>query len=253
MFKSNTDKEWDKCGKDDPYFGVIAIGKYRKSNLTDENKNEFFRSGYDYIDKVLNNIRKHIDPNYAIKKGLDFGCGVGRLVIPLAEVSEHVTGVDVSDSMLNEAINNCKTLSINNVSFYKSDDNLSLLTGKYDFINSFIVFQHIPAKRGERIFKNLLPYLENGGVCVVHFTYATGKSIKINKIARFIKTYIPLGRRFVNVIKGRSFYSADTEMNKYDINKLLSIMQNNGIYDFYAEYTYDVGWLGITFYFRKTG
>ncbi len=91
MFSTDTDKEWEKFGKDDPYFGVLTDNKYQKSNLTDEKKNEFFKSGFDYINNVLANIRQHIDQTFTIKKALDFGCGVGRLVIPLANLAEEVT------------------------------------------------------------------------------------------------------------------------------------------------------------------
>lgn len=66
-------------------------------------KKEFFRSGYDYIDHVIKLIKNHIYPTYTVNKAFDFGCGVGRLVIPLTEIADHVTGVDVSESMLKEA------------------------------------------------------------------------------------------------------------------------------------------------------
>ena len=61
MFNGNTDREWEKFGRNDPYFGVITHDKFRKANLTDEKKKEFFRSGYIYIDTVLKKIRKYID------------------------------------------------------------------------------------------------------------------------------------------------------------------------------------------------
>ena len=117
MFNSNTDREWEKFGKDDPYYGVFTHDNYRKSNITDEKKEEFFATGVNYVDDVLKKIRWHIDENFTIKKALDFGCGVGRLVIPLANIAQEVTGIDVSDSMLNEAKKNCSTREIKNVVF----------------------------------------------------------------------------------------------------------------------------------------
>jgi 2-polyprenyl-3-methyl-5-hydroxy-6-metoxy-1,4-benzoquinol methylase len=171
VFNKNTDREWEKYGKDEPYYGVLTDEKYYKSNLTDQLKEEFFTSGYHQIDGVLRKIRKHIEPSFKICKALDFGCGVGRLVIPLAKISEEVTGVDVSESMLKEAQKNCEFYSIKNVTLVKSDDGLSSIKGKFDFIHSFIVFQHIPIKRGEWIFKNLLEHLEDDGVGVFHFTF----------------------------------------------------------------------------------
>jgi SAM-dependent methyltransferase len=249
MSNSNTDRAWEKWGKNDPYFGVLTHDKYKKPKLTDENRKQFFMSGYNYIDKVINNIKKYIEPTYTIKNGIDFGCGVGRLVIPLSEIAEHVTGVDVSESMLKEAKKNCEALSINNVTFVKSDDNLSLLSGKFNFINSYIVFQHIPVKRGERIFENLLAHLEEGGVCVVHFPYVC--AIKVKKIANWVKTYIPLGNNLINVIKGRNFYAPVMQTNTYNVNKLLYLMQKFNVNEFHAEYIDIQGWLGIILYFRK--
>ena len=235
MLNSNTDKEWEKFGKDDPYFGVFAPDYFRRINLTDENKEEFFKSGVNYIDAVLEKIRQHIDQAFTIKKALDFGCGVGRLVIPLANVAKEVTGVDVSDSMLNEAKKNCEARLIKNVVFVKSDDSLSLLNGKYDFIHSFIVFQHIPVTRGEQIFKNLLAHLESDGVCVVHFTYARNYTIK--KLVPFVKKYIPFSSNLINLIMGRKFFAPQMQMNCYDVNRLFLTIQKANVFECYTEFT----------------
>lgn len=116
-----------------------------------------------------------------------------------------------------------------------------------------MVFQHIPLKRGENIFKNLLAHLEIGGVCVVHFTYANSYKIKISKIARLIKNYIPFGKNIINVIEGRNFFAPVMQMNAYDINKLFFLMQKSNVYGFYAEYSDHGGWQGIVLYFTKSG
>lgn len=249
MFSGNTDRDWEKFGNDDPYFRVIPNDGFRKTNLTDENKEEFFQSGFSYIDNVLEKVKQHVEPSLTIQKALDFGCGVGRLVVPLANVAQEVTGVDVSDSMLNEAKKNCEERSIKNVVFVKSDDSLSLLDGQYDFIHSFIVFQHIPVKRGEQIFENLIARLESGGVCVVHFTYA--KNNAIGKLVGFAKKYIPLSGNLSNLIKGRKFFAPLIQMNDYDINRLLLTMQKAGVSDCYTEFTNHGVCLGIVVYFKK--
>lgn len=249
MFNRDTDREWEKYGKYDPYYGVLTYDKYRKSKMTDESKEDFFKSGYEYIDLVLKKIRKYIDPDYSVRRALDFGCGVGRLVIPLSKVAETVTGVDVSDSMLREAKKNCEARAIKNVDLEKSDDNLSSLIGKFDLVHSFIVFQHIPVKRGESIFKSLIAKTEYRGVCVVHFTYA--KNCKIRKLVPLIKSYLPFARNIINVIKGRDFFAPQMQMNNYDLNKLLFMLQEVNVSKFHAEFTDHGGSLGIILYFQK--
>ena len=45
MFESNTDREWEKFGKQNPYFGVLADEKFQQSRLFEAAKQEFFQTG----------------------------------------------------------------------------------------------------------------------------------------------------------------------------------------------------------------
>ncbi|CAN5325851.1 hypothetical protein BH11PSE11_BH11PSE11_29070 [soil metagenome] len=249
MFQSDTDGEWEKFGKDDPYFGVVTDEKFRTANLTPANREEFFASGFAYMDGVIANVRRYIDPAFTIGKALDFGCGVGRLVIPLAQRARQVTGVDVSDSMLKEAAKNCEARALGNVVLVKSDDALSRLNGEYDFIHSFIVFQHIPAARGERIFEMLLSRLARGGVGVLHFKY--GRDASSRRLVSFVKRTIPFASNFINLFKGREFLAPQIEMNAYDLNRLFLSLQKSGVRDCHTAFTDHEGEAGIVVYFRK--
>ena len=249
MFSNDTDRDWEKFGKEDPYYSVVTHDKFHKTNLTDANKEEFFRSGSIYIDSILDDIKNHIDSKFSIKRALDFGCGVGRLVIPLATVAQEVTGVDISDSMLNEAKNNCEARSIKNIRFVKSDDTLSLLEGKYDFIHSVIVFQHIPTARGEQIFQKLLELLEEDGIGVVHFTYA--KDSTRMKTVALIKKYVPMAHNFINLINKKHFFAPRMQMNTYNLNNLFYNIQRANIRDCYSKFSDNGGSLGIAIYFKK--
>ncbi len=151
--------------------------------------------------------------------------------------------------MLYEAQKNCDLYLKKNVVLMKSDDNLLVLKGKYYFIHSFIVFQHIPTKRGERIFQSLAARLEDDGVCVIHITYA--KDYKSNNLVSLIKNYVPLAKNFINIFKGRDFLYPQMQMNTYDLNRILLIMQKVGIREFYTEYTNHGGELGIVLFFKK--
>jgi cyclopropane fatty-acyl-phospholipid synthase-like methyltransferase len=248
MLGSSTDREWEKFGKNDPYFGVLADEKFRKSKISNELKEKFFQSGDVYIQEILENIRTHIETDFTIDTAIDFGCGVGRLVIPLAGCARSVTGIDVSQSMLDEAKRNCDARSISNVNFVKSDDNLSSLEGSFNFIHSFIVFQHIAPNRGELIFKKLISHLSEGGICVVHFTYASVDETKHKRLKSFLKKWIPfLG----NLVKGRDFFTPHMQMNDYNLNRLFSNVQSTGTKSCFSEFTNHGGYLGMTMYFQK--
>ena len=81
----NTDKNWEYYGKKSPYYGVLTHDDYRTENLSGDTVDNFFKSGDEYINYVANTIHHHISKEFSPKKVLDFGCGVGRLLIPLAK------------------------------------------------------------------------------------------------------------------------------------------------------------------------
>lgn len=152
--------------------------------------------------------------------------------------------------MLIEARKNCENRHINNASFVKSDDTLSMLSGKFSFIHSSIVFQHIPVSRGETIFRNLLTHLEDGGVCVVHFTY--GKDSKIRKLKEIIRKYVPFAEAVKKLLNGKNFQDPQMQMNDYNLNRLFAILQTEcGVHKTYAEFSNHDGALGVILYFRK--
>jgi len=168
----NPDNVWETIGATDPYFGVLTHDKYRTDNLSDARREEFWQSGRDEIGAIFAKVRQHIDPDFAPKNALDFGCGVGRLLFAIASRVERATGIDVSASMLKEAGTVAKARGIDNIALRQSPDCQSLPAGAFDFINSIIVFQHIPADRGSTIFRRLLRGLRPSGVGVLHFTYS---------------------------------------------------------------------------------
>jgi len=254
MFHYNTDLEWQKFGDRDPYFAVLTDKSYQTHNLNEQTKEEFFQTGYHYVFHILTKIREHLNPHYIPRQALDFGCGVGRLVIPLAEIAASVTGVDISEAMLHEARKNCQERRINNVCFLTSDDNLSLLPYQYDFIHSFIVFQHLPVKRGEYLFQRLIDHLADEGIAVIHFTYARDQMSykrKLFFLISQIKKYIPFAKRGINLIRGRNIFAPDMQMNVYNLNYLFYIIQKNHIQNCYIEYTNHGGELGVLIYFQK--
>ncbi|MFA7496515.1 MAG: methyltransferase domain-containing protein [Acidithiobacillus sp.] len=246
----DTDKNWEQFGRQDPYYGVITHDNYRQENLSAERRHEFFESGIAHMEAVLSTVRRRLDAEFTVKRALYFGCGVGRLLIPLARIAEEVTGVDVSDAMLEEARKNCAAQSVQNVLLVKSDDALSLLDGTYDFIHLFIVFQHIPVQRGERIFAQLLRRLAPGGVGVIHFKY--GQEVKNRKWSVGMDRHVPWGGNLLNLSKGRKWSAARMQMFSYDLNILFALLQKAGITEFFTTFENHGGNLGVMLYFQRT-
>ena len=251
----STDKAWEKWGQQDPYYGVISDPKFRNNNLTAAAKNEFFAAGDNDIQRLFQIIEKFIYPNFTPRNALDFGCGTGRLTIPLAKLVPQVVGIDISDAMLAEAKQNCQDRNIQNANLFKSDDSLSALqTNKFDLIHTVIVLQHIPVERVRIIFEHLLSLLNAGGIGAIQLTYAKTKfkdsyGTMPNTLVRKTRNYF---KKYKKLIKG-VFRNQDPEMqmNTHNLNHLFFLMQKAGVQNFYTEFTDHGGNLGVFLYFQK--
>ena len=253
----DTDEEWEKWGKKDPYFGVFTDVKYRRCKITEEALEEFFKTGRDDVQHALHTCRRYFNKDFLPTNVLDFGCGTGRCILPFAEIAETVVGLDVSDSMLEEALNNCNRNNVKNVVLLKSDDNLSLLEDCFDLIYSSIVFQHMPVERGKYIFKKLLKHLNPAGIGVFHFTYYRKEaSLKRNPLPyELTMKCLRTVKRCIKKIIHYESPSQDPEMqmNLYDLNELMFIIQSEGIEALCQEFTNHDGELGVFLYFQKSG
>lgn len=250
MFQGKTDKDWEFYGKSDPYFGVVTWDKFKRDNLDSRSKQDFFQTGEAYIAATLNNVEQYFCPNFHPTHTLDFGCGVGRLAIPLAATSTSVTGVDVSTSMLEEGQANCQELGIDNIKFIQGDDTLSNVSGTFDFIHSFIVFQHIPTPRGERILERLLNLLSEDGIGVLHFTYFHDSN-RWQSFKYQAYKQLPWLWSLKNRIKGLSPRPL-MEMNLYNLNTIFHILQDHGCHHLMVRFTHHSQRTGgAIIYFQK--
>jgi SAM-dependent methyltransferase len=242
---SSTDAAWEEWGRRDPYFGVITNPKYRRSGMNDDAKREFFDSGKTHVDYILETIRRYITPDFAPKSVLDFGCGVGRVVVALAAIADHVVGLDVSPSMLREAQINCDERALRNVVLRSSDDELSTLDGTFDLIHSFIVLQHVPVARGRKLVGNLLRYIRPTGIGAIHLTYSKSTFVATHGVP-------PPEPPAVQVAGERRPSGGDPEMqmNPYNTNEILFLLQNRGIQRLHAQFTNHGGELGMFLFFE---
>jgi SAM-dependent methyltransferase len=246
-----TDFAWEEWGRRDPYFGVITDPKFRRSQLDPAALGEFFESGRNHVDYVMQAIHRDIDPTFAPRAVLDFGCGVGRTLLSFAALADHVVGVDVSQSMLQEAARNCHSQKLTNVQLVCCDDSLAGLTGTYDLIHSFIVFQHIPCERGRNIFTRLLQYLSAAGVGAIHFTYSKSDFAATEGLPPNVPESVAT-ERLATLSPALPNVDPEMQMNPYNLNEIFFILQRAGIHRVRADYTDHGGELGVFLFFQKS-
>lgn len=219
----STDKDWSEWGRVDPYFAVLTDPRYRKDRL-EENRTEFMQTGDDYVTKHLIEIERALG---TIRRGraLDFGCGVGRIAIPLARKFDEVVGLDISTAMLEEAERN--RANLHNVSFCLSDEQLTNAGGAFDFVHSYIVLQHIPVERGMRIAERLLEKVAIGGVASLHFSIGLKASASHGGI-HWLRANVPGVHQVINLLRNRPFSEPRMQMNKYSLEAMIEKLGRKG-------------------------
>ncbi len=242
----STDSAWEEWGRRDPYFGVITDPRFRRAEINESLKREFFESGQSHVHHIMATIRQYVDPQFRPRSVMDFGCGVGRLLVAFSNIAQEVTGVDISVSMLQEARLNCDEHQLRNVVLLPSDDGLSTLTGSFDLIHSCIVFQHIPVERGRAIFLELLQYLRPGGVGAIQMTYAKRSFGPTHGVA---PATMPPGA--IDVPASPAGADPELQMNPYNINEILFLLQGVGIQRLHNEFTDHGGELGVFLFFQR--
>ena len=239
MASDQNDRRWEALAKKDPYWAVATWEKFSGANLTDETRREFFQTGEDHVHFVLETIRRRFCSSFKPSSVLEFGCGVGRLLVPFAECGQSVVGVDVSATMLKEARKNCERRGLSNVQLHELDNLDFSSLRPFDLVHSFIVFQHVPPKRGKMLLQKLVDLVAPNGIGVLHFTYAR----KHAKSA---------SRRFVGKVWRQMVarWAPSMEMYTYSINELLMILQQRGISRVHVELT-DHNFYGALLFFQR--
>jgi len=158
---------WERFAKEDPYSYILT--SLRKGNQV-----EFWESGKRTVEEELIPLVKArgICPGI----GLELGCGVGRLVFPLAAYFLEVVGVDIAEGMVQRAQCSARDLGLRNVRFAALSGPEDLLrragsyAGRINFLYSLLVFQHIselPMIQG--YLKAIGILLEERGIAYLQF------------------------------------------------------------------------------------
>jgi 2-polyprenyl-3-methyl-5-hydroxy-6-metoxy-1,4-benzoquinol methylase len=246
---NNPSSDWERFGESDPYWAVLTDEKFRAGKITAGALDDFFHSGEQHLDAVWRRIEECIAPDFAPRRAVDFGCGVGRVLIPLARRCPAAVGMDVARPMLDEARQNMTRHGVT-AELVVADDNLSQLSGSFDFIHSYIVFQHIPPPRGEAIAERLLDRLEPGGVAVLHFTYRTPIA-PLQRFMRWARLSVPFVSTAANLVRGRSASHPYMQVYEYDSARVLETIRAAGCRDLHLDFTDHGGVLGVFVYCRK--
>lgn len=210
----DTDADWREIGATEPFWGVLTDPRFKSENLTAANVESFYGSGVDHMAEIVDRLRRQTG---APPRGraLDFGCGAGRLSEAMTAHADHVVGYDISPGMLEKA-------RLRHGAAHYTD---VLPDGPFDWINSFIVFQHIPPERGAPLMEALLDRLAPGGHVSLHVTVWRDAHLEPSRPPLLLRL-----RRAIAQARGRiKAASGLIMMYDYDLSSLVRSFQRHGV------------------------
>jgi len=181
--------EWEFLGSNDPYWSVITQPQYHLDQF-EGHREQFYISGKYTTDIFLASLRRNgINPSL-LSNCLDFGCGVGRMLLSLSKAFAKVYQVDVSNNHLVLAKKQAERENISNVEFIHCN-NLSLVDSlpNFDALVSVITLQHNPPPVIFSVLKHLLNLLNPGGAA--YFQIPTYRNGYLFEIERYLNSPAP--------------------------------------------------------------
>jgi SAM-dependent methyltransferase len=184
---------WETLGSEEPYWSVLSSDNFR-SDVFAEHAEDFYRSGSHDL-SAMDSAMRRAGRTPPTGRCLEFGCGVGRVTIPLAERFEEVVGFDISAAHLRLAEERINKLEVKKrIVLKRADNNIDLRAlGTFDFIFSVIVLQHNPPPLIRDVLEQFGAVLKPGGMAYFQVpTYRRGYVFELKKYLEAEETGIEM-------------------------------------------------------------
>ena len=171
---------WSGLGETAPEYSVLSSNEFDPAfGLIDQE--EFYRTGYAEVQQICDILKRHGFLMDSLEEVVEFGCGLGRVTIPLAKKLKKVTAYDISSPHLGVARSNLDSQKIENVELKRfSTFDQSIVS--CDLFYSRIVFQHNPPPLIRFLIKRALMSLKPLGIAIFQVpTYIPDYSFDISK------------------------------------------------------------------------
>src|SRR5262245_47374106 len=130
---------------------------------------------------------------------LEYGCGLGRLAIPLSRRPGSVTAIDRSPSMLEAARREAERRGAGHIAF-EAPGAFRANSRNFDLIVCYHVLQRLPRPESLSLVQELAARLSPGGVGVFQWLLGTGASAGV-QATRWAREHLPGVNATVNRLR----------------------------------------------------
>ncbi|MCC6548018.1 class I SAM-dependent methyltransferase [Candidatus Sumerlaeota bacterium] len=238
-------QDWELLGEEDPLWAVLSDAQKRHGKWDPE---EFFATGVKDIAKLRDEQLKPFGLPRNRGRALDFGCGVGRLTFALAKDYDHVTGLDISSSMLRKAEEFSRTRGVANCSFVHNTtaDLKAFPDREFDLVYTNIVLQHVPDRDAILSYvSEFIRVLTDDGIAVFQIPAERNLRVRLNPRRIAYSGLRAMGFSPAWMLK--AFNLSPIQMNAVSPDEVKSAVENGGGKVLRAD-RYDAGGAGTTGY-----
>src|SRR4051812_14985948 len=140
-------------------------------------------------------------PQFAPMTTLEFGCGVGRLALPLARRPGTVVAVDRSAAMLETARAEARRRGLEHIVFERSDGQFASRR-TFDLVVCYHVLQRLPRLEGVALLRKLIAAIGEDGVGVFQWC-CRARSPATVRASRWIRERVPGMNAVANQLRGK--------------------------------------------------
>lgn len=247
----DTDHDWRLLAESEPYWAMISDESFRGKALDPAAMARFQQSGEEVVSNLFGLVQRHLVPGFQPQRVLELGCGVGRLLLPMARRAGEAVGVDIAPALLSLASEAARIAGLGNVQLLPGDDQLSQVAGPFHLINCYHVLQHVPPERGYALIGAMLARLAHGGVGSLQVTYARSRKFLAHETPKS-RYYRRDGLQLIDIMPtGWQPEPGTVSMYDYDLNQVMAMLQTVAGHPILALPTADDSHLGMHFIFQR--
>jgi SAM-dependent methyltransferase len=224
---TSPDPRWERFAAREPYFAVLTDPRFLRANLTPAHEREFFASGEAVVSWMLGVIDAGLSPQFAPMSVLEYGCGLGRLALPLARNPGSVTAVDRSPVMLDLARREARRRGLAHVVF-QTPDELFAAPRMFDLVVCYHVLQRLQPLDAMPLLRRLIGLVGPGGVGVFQWPYRARDSALV-VASRWARELLPGANALANVLRGKPGGDPFIPTHTYDLDEMLNAFDLAGI------------------------
>lgn len=224
---SNALGDWDRFAAREPYFAAITDPRFLRASLTPEHERLFFASGESVVSWMLGVIDAALAPQFAPMSTLEFGCGPGRLALPLAQRPGSVVAVDRSPAMLDTARAEAVRRRLDQIVF-QSPEELFGTPRTFDLVVCYHVLQRLRRQEGLAVFRRLLASIGPDGVGVFQWCCRTREPLLVGA-SRWIRERVPMANTVANRARGKPAGDPFIPTHVYEIDEMLAEFDAAGL------------------------